>query len=322
MTMERLLFEIGYAIRDRVNRPHITFVDPRKYHDKLYMINNARRLVKYYKEKGIHKSQTIVSIPATHEGVAAAKWLEEEDDIHTNLYLVSGLMHAAACAEAGATSITIPVGRLLNSQERKRKTAYEDLQAHPGIETIQSIIVYFKLHDIRCRVIGSEFRTLSEIGPLGDFDAICVTKDQADRLKWSQVPITSPSVDSSASLRARQAQYPTKLLGTESGFLNAMSLDTRNTVTSTLFTALGEMKAQMDDLEAIVATEVHRQFELLTLDLRSLYRRRSKSRRSEDENHRMISRDVMPVDNLPKRNLAKALNIGGPSPEQDEEEVF
>lgn len=42
----------------------------------------------------------------------AAQELENEHGIHTNLYLVSGLLHAAACAEAGATTITIPVGRV------------------------------------------------------------------------------------------------------------------------------------------------------------------------------------------------------------------
>lgn len=89
-------------------------------------------------------------------------------------------------------------------------------------------------------------------------------------------------------------------------------------VAATLFTALGEMKAQMDDLEAIVATEVHRQFELLTVDLRSLYRRRSKSKRQNSRK----TRDTTPVDDLPTRNLAMALNLGDLNPEYDEDEVF
>lgn len=137
-------------------------------------------------------------------------------------------------------------------------------------------------------------------------------------MRWSQVPTTSPCAQSAASLRARQALYPTRLLETESGFLNAMSSDTRNMVAATLFTALGEMKAQMDDLEAIVATEVHRQFELLTVDLRSLYRRRSKSKRQNSRK----TRDTTPVDDLPTRNLAMALNLGDLNPEYDEDEVF
>lgn len=42
----------------------------------------------------------------------AAQELETVYGVHTNLYLVSGLIHAAACAEAGATTITIPVNRV------------------------------------------------------------------------------------------------------------------------------------------------------------------------------------------------------------------
>lgn len=161
---------------------------------------------------------------------------------------------------------------------------------HPGIETIQTTLGYFRLHGIKTRVLGSGFRSvsthssaihgtnlkapelqLSEIGLLGDFDGICVTKAQIDRLKWSQIVISTPDDSSSSALRARQAQYPTSFLESGVGFMNVMSAETRTMVAATMFVALGEMKAHMNVLQKIVEKEVTRQFELQTFDLATLY---------------------------------------------------
>jgi transaldolase len=140
---------------------------------------------------------------------------------------------------------------------------------------------------------------LSEIGPLGDFDAICVTKDQADRLRWSQISISTPDDSSSIALRARQAQYPTSFLESKTGFMNAMSTETRSMVAATMFVALGEMKAHMDILQQIVDNEMQWQFELQTMDLRTLYRS------SEKKKNKRRSTTCM----APERNLADALGL-------------
>ena len=47
-------------------------------------------------------------IPATEEGVQAAMKLKEKYDLKTNLLFVSGLAHAAICAQAGASFVTFP----------------------------------------------------------------------------------------------------------------------------------------------------------------------------------------------------------------------
>ncbi len=44
-------------------------------------------------------------IPATEAGVEAAKKLERTHLVRTNLLYVSGLTHAAICAEAGASFV-------------------------------------------------------------------------------------------------------------------------------------------------------------------------------------------------------------------------
>jgi transaldolase len=53
-------------------------------------------------------------------------------------------------------------GQLLDWHERKQKTIFKDLMVHPGIEAIQSTLAYFRLHEIKTKVIGSGFRS---VGP-------------------------------------------------------------------------------------------------------------------------------------------------------------
>lgn len=204
-----------------------------------------------------------------------------------------------------------------------RKQTYDDLCMHPGIETIQSILAYFRCHQIKTKVLGSDFRMvgplspdhallgplsltanstkLSEMAPLSGLDAVCLSRAQAKQLQWSQIR-TSFSSSPPARLRARQAQYPTNFLSTEAGFMGLMSAETQSLVATTLDNYLLEMKVQMDGIEKIVGEELCKQFLTQTLDLRTLFR----SERKRGSN-----------DKPKNRTVAQALEI-----QSDEDEVF
>ncbi len=49
---------------------------------------------------------------ATEAGIEAAASLQREDGINVNLTSVSGVMHAAACARAGAVAVTLPIAKV------------------------------------------------------------------------------------------------------------------------------------------------------------------------------------------------------------------
>jgi transaldolase len=97
--------------------------------------------------------------------------------------------------------------------------------------------------------------------------------------------------------------------------MNVMSAETRSMVAATMFVALGEMKAHMDVLQQIVENEVRRQFELQTMDLRTLY---SCPRRRDEVKQRPSSSVA------PERNLADALGLDDAAADVDlgEDEVF
>ncbi|KAF8153301.1 hypothetical protein B0H34DRAFT_662974 [Crassisporium funariophilum] len=287
------LIELANAIADRVAGPHVAFIDPRGHDNTRSMFESACRLHDLFRSQGVAKENIIVSIPATEAGILAAQRLQKVQ-VNVNLYLVSSLMHAAACAETNAAAISISVGTLLDLYEWNRKTVYQDLNAHPGIQAIQSILAYFKFNGIGTKVIGTTFRNMAELGLLSEFDAVCISREQADRLKWSKVPVASlENANLSVALRARQAKYPTELLTREGGFLACFSPESRKLTNGILHDALMKMQGEMDAIEDIVAQEVERQFRLGTLDLKTLYKFPSKSKRKSEGDEEKSEHETM-----------------------------
>ncbi|KAJ7130359.1 hypothetical protein C8R44DRAFT_65117 [Mycena epipterygia] len=271
--MERFVVELGVAMHNRTGGAQVTFVDPRRNDDAAAMVRSARRLVTLFRARGMSQRKIVISIPATEDGVAAARELEGDHGIHTNLILVASLMHAAVCAEAGASTISIAVGPLLQCHERKRDAVYPDLAMHPGMEVIQATLAYFKLHEFRTRLVGRDFRELAELSALPGFDAVCLSKAQLDAARWEAETRSEDLPDrSQASMRAKQAQHPTTFLENEKiGFMELMSAEARSMLADSMFPALGKMELQMDRIEKLVRDEVAWQLALKTLSLEELY---------------------------------------------------
>jgi len=62
------------------------------------------------RKKNIEKKN--MQIPATEAGIDAAAKLRREDGINVVLTSVSGLVHATACAQAGAVAVTLPIAKV------------------------------------------------------------------------------------------------------------------------------------------------------------------------------------------------------------------
>ncbi|KIM41239.1 hypothetical protein M413DRAFT_410773 [Hebeloma cylindrosporum] len=287
------IIELANAISDRVPGPHFGLVDPRKHADTTCLIENAHRMYGLFRDQGLKGNDIIINIPATEAGIYATQQLQE-DGININLCCVTNLIHAVACAEVKATAISIAVGPLLELYEQKRKTIYPNPSKHPGIETIQSILAYFKLHGIRTKVVGTRFRTLAEIGLLSDCDAVCVSAEHAEKMKWSSVPTTSLDdygPEHPAVFRARQAKYPMDLLknakGT-GGFSRWLSPESRNMTCELLDEVLQEMESQMASIEQVVEIEIKRRYEQGTTPLKELYRRLDAERAKSSQSPKVV----------------------------------
>ncbi|KAJ4495973.1 hypothetical protein C8J55DRAFT_553719 [Lentinula edodes] len=213
----QLLVEIGVTMMDYAPGPHFTFIDPRLALVKLShgerdttdrpsnttllalqaIEEHAKELLTKFCTAGVDQSRVIIGIPATKIGVLAAAMLESSG-ISTNLYLVSGLMHAIACAEARPYCITIDVASVLSWYERlaaQDDVAISDnlegeaLLDHPGIVAIQSILKYYRLHSISTKIVCGNFRTVHEISILGhEFDALSLSQNRMDELRTAYLP--------------------------------------------------------------------------------------------------------------------------------------
>ncbi|KAF8909754.1 hypothetical protein CPB84DRAFT_1958797 [Gymnopilus junonius] len=281
--MDQLILELAVAFKGFVDGPHIAIVDPRNHADMDALVENAQRLSKMIKEQGM-TDQICFTIPATEAGIYAAQKLEKQG-IQVNLCMVTSLMHAAACTEAGASTISIPVGLLLDQYERKRSIPSVTSSAHPGIQSIQIILAYFRLNKIRTRVIGTSLRNLSEVGLLSEFDAVCITPEQSERLRWSPVSVDAlDRQDHPAVLRAQQAKYPTDLLGLDTGFSSWFSPASRKFASNVLQPVLQDSKRQMDDIEDRLRDELIWQLDLATLPMKALERKYDKKKRELTQN--------------------------------------
>lgn len=119
---------------------------------------------------------------------------------------------------------------------------------------------------------------LAEIGLLSDCDAVCVSAEHAEKMKWSRVSTTSLDdygPEHPAVFRARQAKYPMDLLKNAKGaggFSNWLSPESRNMTCESLHEVLQEMGSQMAEIEQAVEKEIQRRYEQGMIKLKDLYR--------------------------------------------------
>ncbi|KAL1948401.1 hypothetical protein VTO73DRAFT_12476 [Trametes versicolor] len=252
------LVELGASMADRVNGPHYTFVDPRYHDDAASMVKQALRLARLFAKQGYGRERLVVTIPATEAGVQAAKTLGVKHHVQTNLTLVSGLAHAAACAEAGATCITLCYRQVSDACGRRTNSSNPFIRAWEAFsapsrrlaeETIQETAAYFNMHKLQSAIVVANLESTSDAERLGEVDAVAFTAGQslAARAPAPGLPQAAISLaGTQAKQRACEAQYPTSYLASKDGaFLSAMPVDARTTAKVTLATGLQDLMEHM-----------------------------------------------------------------------------
>ncbi|KAI0061067.1 aldolase [Artomyces pyxidatus] len=248
---------------DFVDGPHITFVDPRLNTDEAAMVAQARSLVARFEKLGRDRHALIVTIPATAEGIAAAKRLRAEDNINVNASCVAGVVQAAACAEAGAACVTLPIAAMLDWNEARRGGAKDPYTStNPGVELVQTIAAYFAMHDLPTTLLGAQLRHEYECCPLASLGAHSLDADQADRAERDRhFPAMAVEPSPAAVNKARSMPSPQKLRGSKSLF-GEMNAEAFSAVAAALYSALGSMSVEMKAIDKIVKHEIRLQEEL------------------------------------------------------------
>lgn len=142
------------------------------------LVTSGRRLVRRYEALGVPRERVLIKVAATWEGIQAARQLEAEG-IHCNLTLLFSLTQAVACAEAGVTLISPFVGRILDWY---RAHAPEALEPDPGVQSVERIWQYFKLHGHATEVMGASFRSTAQVLALSGCDLLTISPALLDEL--------------------------------------------------------------------------------------------------------------------------------------------
>eukprot|EP00884_Botryococcus_braunii_P009450 jgi/Botrbrau1/18506/Bobra.0072s0084.2 len=170
-------------------------VDPRLANDADKVYQRAHNLLAGYKEMGLPQDKVIIRIPATWEGIQAAKKLEAEG-IATHIILVYSFVQAAAAAQAGVSVIQPNIGRLgdwyvkhpgvIRNPKGPREDSGATSTENPGIKLAERIYSYVKQLHPKTRVMISGIRKKEDALALAGADFLVVGPKVVQEL--SQMP--------------------------------------------------------------------------------------------------------------------------------------
>ncbi|KAF8265671.1 hypothetical protein EI94DRAFT_1702315 [Lactarius quietus] len=289
--LEQFLAELGNALLEFVGGTHYTILDPRKYSDDpSVLVAKARSLVARFEKLGRDRRTIIVAIPATEAGIEAAASLQCVDGINVNLTYVSGVMHAAACAQAGAAAITLPVAAIRDWHRDRGGgvTCHEENTGEGSDEAIrdaQTIAAYFRQHDIcstqllACNIDHTTGNTngfcarmqVDDACSLAALDALSFDAHQARSAEWyNTYPNVPRTIPDSAVRRAASFFTPLPLdedvharTSTAKRTLRRMDAEALSTFSAVVCAALGSGRAAMSVIADIAKREIDWQLALL-----------------------------------------------------------
>ncbi|KAF8123682.1 hypothetical protein EV363DRAFT_1403752 [Boletus edulis] len=282
--------------------PLVLFVDPRLQDDSEQMVSKAKAMVAKFDEARVRRWRIIVTLPATEDGIRAARELINRHSIQMHLSLVSCLEHAAACIETGAGMVSMSVEPIMEWFEQQGSTHKGRLsQDHPGIEAIQSCATFIHRHGLNTTLLTTDIRKLDEapMKPLAT---------------W----YPRPDDQSPATLRALRAAYPSHYLDSldsNKGLFASLPADCRSLVSAVLYVRLGHMATHMETIEKAVWYELKRRIRLETIPLEYLYRRPSSNSPTESRSARKSNMSDKVTGSSSKRSKSRSRR----SSRQDEE---
>jgi len=210
VVMDKLFVNAGTEILKHIPGLISTETDARISFDVDALIDQAHRIIQFYKENGIDKDRVLIKLASTWEGIVAAGKLESEG-IHCNMTLIFGMSQAIACDQHNATLISPFVGRILDWYKQNTGKDYAPHE-DPGVVSVKNIYNYYKSIGSHTVVMGASFRNKGEILELAGCDKLTIGPKFLEELKSSYEPVerklVPPSnVDPSKRIRLTEAQF-------------------------------------------------------------------------------------------------------------------
>lgn len=201
--INKLTASIGVEILKYIPGRIAIDIDASLSFDAEGIINRVRELEGIYRNLRIDQSRLLIKIPATWEGIQAARQLER-GGINCSLVFIYGFIQAQACADAGIFEISIPVG----STSEWYKTHEPDVDYaginDPGVATLYSIYQHYKYFGYPTRIMGTGFNSMMQIQALAGCDQLAITPVLLDELSAQTGPLErrlSPTIPAATDYR-------------------------------------------------------------------------------------------------------------------------
>ena len=140
------------------------------------LATSAEEMIKEAKTLAALHSQVVVKLPLTQEGLVATRALSGEG-ISTNLTLCFSALQAFAAARAGATFVSVFVGR------------WDDVGVD-GMEIVAQVINIFSQYQLKAKVLVASVRNVSHVLTSAELGADIVTLPPALFSQMVQHPLT------------------------------------------------------------------------------------------------------------------------------------
>ena len=219
LAIDKVVVNFGNEILKIVPGRVSSEVDSRLSFNTEGSVSRARNIIKLYEEIGVDKSQVLIKIASTWEGIKAAEILEK-DGIHCNLTLLFNKIQAVACAEAGVKLISPFVGRIYDWHKKNRGVEHIEARLDPGVQSVTEIYNYYKKFDYRTEVMGASFRNIGEIIELAGCDLLTISPALLAELEETEINVVPKLMEDNHSKMDIQ-----KLTLTESEFRWLMNED-------------------------------------------------------------------------------------------------
>lgn len=140
------------------------------------LATSAEEMIKEAKVLAALHPQVVVKLPLTQEGLVATRVLSEEK-ISTNLTLCFSALQALAAARAGATFVSVFVGR------------WDDVGID-GMEIVAQVINVFSQYQLKSKILVASVRNISHVLTSAELGADIVTIPPALFSQMVQHPLT------------------------------------------------------------------------------------------------------------------------------------
>jgi len=166
LAVERFQLELARKLLTLVAGDVSVEVDARLAYKRRPTIEKARNLWAQLEELEADTSRLLLKLPATWEGIEAARKLKEKNGIRCHLTMVFGMHQLAGAAQAEAEVVSPPVGRITDFHKKRDGVEGYPPEEDPGVRLVRRMQHYLARYHPETHLMPVAFRGFGQAAAL------------------------------------------------------------------------------------------------------------------------------------------------------------